>query len=840
MKRYLIFLITILTVGGIKATDTVRVEKFAVTKPVTVFSPLIIDSIDVENKRYEEKSLLETVINLNSVLESKDVIKAGKNGFAEHKTNSGDKAIQLLTFAIDPDRYCKATLEITSSNLMEIYVDGKKEKTVEKAGDSIENIKPVSVELTLEPRRYNVVMKRINVPGVNSVKAAVIPAKADSAAQITVSVTTPRRVTINDIIEGRRMTPNSAISPTGKFYISGYSEVFPDGKRNTTNELRETSTNKIISILPNDFSCKWVSGEDKLIFTRQAQKGYNLFSMTVPDLEETLLAENIETNSFRMSPNGQFIIYNKHESIPQDKGDLKRTLSPSDRSGSFRSRGSVYIYRLDTKITQRLTFGRTSVVLNDISPDNTKILIMKHQEVIQKRPFTQNTLYEVNLNTLKQDSLFSDPFISHAIYSPDSRQILVTGGGEAFNSVGLNIKADQTSNAYDKQVFIADIRTRSINPVTKYFNPSIKAANWSKYNNQIYLTVEDKDRVQVYSLNPKTGEYQKLSLMEDVIRNFSLAELAPIAIYQGAGTNNSYRLYSINIETGKSIRIADPYSKRLEELKLSPVKDWNFTAAEGDTIQGFYYLPYGFDETRKYPLIVYYYGGTSPTQRTFESNYPLQVYAALGYVVYTLQPSGATGFGQEFAARHVNAWGIKTAQEIIHGTQQFCREHNFIDSTKIGCIGASYGGFMTQYLQTQTQIFAAAVSHAGISDITSYWGEGYWGYAYSSTASANSYPWNNTNMYIKQSPLFMADKINTPLLLLHGAADTNVPPGESIQMFNALRILGKNVELITVDGENHQIAAPEKRIAWNKTIYAWFERWLKNRPQWWDTLYPER
>ena len=114
-------------------------------------------------------------------------------------------------------------------------------------------------------------------------------------------------------------------------------------------------------------------------------------------------------------------------------------------------------------------------------------------------------------------------------------------------------------------------------------------------------------------------------------------------------------------------------------------------------------------------MIVYYYGGTSPTNRALEMRYSMHMYAALGYVVYTLNPSGTTGFGQEFAARHVNAWGLKTADEIIQGTKLFCKEHSFVNEKKIGCIGASYGGFMTQYLQTRTDIFAAAISHAGIS-----------------------------------------------------------------------------------------------------------------------------
>jgi alpha-beta hydrolase superfamily lysophospholipase len=100
--------------------------------------------------------------------------------------------------------------------------------------------------------------------------------------------------------------------------------------------------------------------------------------------------------------------------------------------------------------------------------------------------------------------------------------------------------------------------------------------------------------------------------------------------------------------------------------------------------------------------------------------------------------------------------------------------------------------------------------------------------------------WNNPELFTKQGSLFNADKINTPLLLLHGTVDTNVPIGESIQLFNALKILGKTVEFITVDGENHFIADYPKRVQWHNSIMAWFARWLQDSPQWWEDMYPER
>ena len=178
------------------------------------------------------------------------------------------------------------------------------------------------------------------------------------------------------------------------------------------------------------------------------------------------------------------------------------------------------------------------------------------------------------------------------------------------------------------------------------------------------------------------------------------------------------------------------------------------------------------------------------------------------------------------------------AGEIIEGTKKFIAAHEFVDANKIGCIGASYGGFMTMLLQTQTDIFTCAISHAGISSISSYWGEGYWGYGYSANATGDSYPWNRKDIYIDQSALFNADKINTPLLLLHGSEDTNVPLGESLQLWVGLKILGRPVEMVQIEGEDHWILEYSKRIEWHNTIMAWFDKWLKEEAGDWKQLFP--
>ena len=174
-------------------------------------------------------------------------------------------------------------------------------------------------------------------------------------------------------------------------------------------------------------------------------------------------------------------------------------------------------------------------------------------------------------------------------------------------------------------------------------------------------------------------------------------------------------------------------------------------------------------------------------------NYPFAVWASQGYIVYIVEPSGAIGFGQEFASRHVNTWGTGSSDDILEGAKGFCRANPFADSTRVACIGASYGGFMTEYLLTRTDFFRTAVAHAGISDLTGYWGAGNWGYTYNEVAAAESYPWNNRELYVDHSPLYHADKITTPLLLVQGSVDTNVPANQAWQLYTSAITIVRNI-----------------------------------------------
>lgn len=830
------------------AQNIILHELFA-TEPVAVITPVELDSTNQNAKKFTDDNLLKLKISIPEQPSFKIKYVADSSGLFLLPMH--EKAcMQLFSFYVEARSYGKAKVKVTSCNKLEMYVNDKLVATKTTAENSFDLAKNVTAEINPYPQICRIVIKLLGKNTISSIKieindeltGVVEDASSDEKSplsqRLSVTEKPQRKIILEDVMNGTRLSGIS-LSPSGKYVLITYSSSYSSASTSST-ELYTINSGKRVVIDTDNRKRQlgWMPKSDRLYYVLKIGEQTNIMSILPETLEEVAFAINIPDERFTFSPDEKSFFYTKADRTPSQTGDVFRLQTLTMRNGGIPSHPFIYRYDLQTGLTHQLTYGSHGTSMNDISDDGKMILFSISDEIITERPFSKNSMFLLHLETMQLDTLWIDEkYASRAQFSPDGKKILILGAPEAFNSIGLNVSGGKIANSYDVQAFLMDTRTKEIEAITKNFNPALKNVQWNRSDNLIYMLTNDKDLSPIYSYNPKNKQTVCLPSQEDVINSFQVSSQTPVMAYAGVSVSNSTRAYIYNIKTKNTKIISDPYAEELNQLRLGEVKDFNFINSDGIEIQGYYYLPPDFDPARKYPLIVNYYGGTTPTERVFESRYPKHVYAALGYVVYVLQPSGAIGYGQEFSALHVNTWGIRSSDDIIEGTKKFIADHSFIDPAKIGCIGASYGGFMTMYLQTRTDIFAAAVSHAGISSISSYWGEGYWGYAYSAAASADSYPWNNHNLYINQSPLFSADKINTPILLLHGASDTNVPVGESIQLFTALKILGKPVELVQVKGEDHHILTYDKRIKWNNTIFAWFDRWLKNEPEWWNALY---
>jgi dipeptidyl aminopeptidase/acylaminoacyl peptidase len=824
--------------GRVAGQSKLNISKVRATPPIAVSYPFMTDSANPKGEKFEAKTLLEAAFLAERKDFTEEIAADTSRCVLFPKAKEGSE-LRFLSFGVNTDRYAKLKVWITSPGMLELYVNGKKELSKATAEDSLQSGKKVEKEITVNPgvTEFSVKYLSRSSSKVPQESMNILVEAKDSSVNLT-ERGDKRPIRISDIVEGVKIS-GASISPNGRFILLSYTDVGEEGKTSRYSELYDTKTGKTLYL---DKAMSWMPTSGKLYYTAQRGGCNSLIGVDPETMSESIIAKNIpqENDGFRIAPNEQFLIFYIKESFDDRKGDLRSLKSPEDRQDGYLDKYYLYKYDLATGLNQRLTYGKRTTSLSDISRDSRYLLFTVSDEQITERPFRKTSLLMMDLASLKVDTLWKDEkYAGSATFSPDGKKILISGSPEAFNGIALNVPQGTIANSYDHEAFIMNLSDRKVTEISKSFNPSVSRMAWYS-DDEVFLSVVEEDYENVYRYSVAKKTFAKLNLQEDVVRTFAPAKNASTAAYVGVSASNSTRAYACDLKSGKSTLISDPSKERLEGIALGKVTDWSFTASDGAAIKGRYYLPPSFDDTKKYPLIVYYYGGTTPTARALETAYPPHVYAALGYVVYTLQPSGTIGFGQEFSARHVNAWGKRTADDIVEGTKKFAAEHAFINEKKIGCVGASYGGFMTMYLQTVTDIFAAAVSHAGISSIASYWGEGYWGYAYSGAASAGSYPWNNRALYIEQSPLFNADKIKTPLLLLHGMEDTNVPVGESIQMFTALKILGRPVEFIQVKGENHGIANYKRRLEWNYSIYAWFAKWLQDSPSWWEALYPEK
>ena len=820
------------------------IQSYQVRDAVTLRTPILTDSINGEGRKYETKNLLGTAIGLNQDNYTIQAMEADTAGFVVLAGAEGEHLIYVASTQIRADRFMKGKLKVTSPVRWEVFIDGASKSKKENADDSLNINAARDIALRMEPERnYEITIKLLahkDDKVAPTFKCEVVADKEYEKVTVLSGQDLKRRFTLDNTVYGNRVI-DVAVSPSGKYLLTRYWYNYSKDRQHVYAQLSETKTGKILLANAKD-GMRWMPKSDKLYYTATAATGNNVITLDPATLTEEVLLTEIPANRFTWAPTEDYLIYYPSEQGQAEQGPLKRVVTPRDRIPGNRGRSFLAKYDIKKGTTERLTYGKRSSYLNDITQDGTKILFSTHAEDVTHRPFGTASFYQLDLNTYEIDTLVGgSAFVDGADYSPDGTQVLFTGSAEAFGGIGKNCGSHPIANDYDKQAFIMDLATREVTPITRDFDPSVSVLQWNVADKNIYFTTEDKDEQNIYRYNTSKKTFELLPLEISVTQHFALpSQSAAIAAYYGQDDHTAGVGYLFDLKKNRSRLIADPMKPILDEIELGQTHEWNFTASDGTLIHGKYCLPPSFDPEKKYPLIVYYYGGTSPTVKGISNPYCAQLFASRDYVVYVIQPSGTTGFGQEFAARHVNAWGQRTADDIIEGTKQFCKEHPFVNAEKIGCLGASYGGFMTQYLQTQTDIFAAAVSHAGISNVTSYWGEGYWGYSYNAIAAADSYPWQNPDLFTKQGSLFNADKINTPLLLLHGTVDTNVPIGESIQLFNALKILGKPVEFIQVEGENHFVSDYGKRVLWQNTIMAWFARYLQDSPLWWNDLYPER
>jgi dipeptidyl aminopeptidase/acylaminoacyl peptidase len=305
---------------------------------------------------------------------------------------------------------------------------------------------------------------------------------------------------------------------------------------------------------------------------------------------------------------------------------------------------------------------------------------------------------------------------------------------------------------------------------------------------------------------------------------FSVARGGRLAAITSDPTH-PYEVYAF--EDGQRRRLSAENDDLLASVEVAPAEPIKFKSSDGETVHGWIMKPIGFSKGKKWPLVLEVHGGPE-TMYANSFMHEFQVLAARGYAVLYANPRGSKGYGEAFTARIFADWGNQDAADCMAAIDH-ASDWKWVDTSRLGVTGGSYGGFMTTWLVGHSKRFKAAVSQRGCYNFASFYGTSDIGPWFGDYVLGGPV-YERFELYTERSPLTYASRMRTPLLLMHSEADLRCPIEQAEQLFVQLRRIGKTtVDMVRFPEESHNLSRsgrPDRRVERLERIVGWFDKYL--------------
>jgi len=340
---------------------------------------------------------------------------------------------------------------------------------------------------------------------------------------------------------------------------------------------------------------------------------------------------------------------------------------------------------------------------------------------------------------------------------------------------------------------------------------------WARDGQSIYVTLVDQGRTPIVRVS-RAG--QKLATFDGDYGTFEVGASHLVATAE-TPTRPS-ELLAVPLAGGAPANVSRANETLFASLRINPAEEVHYRSADGTPVEGWLVKPADFDPSRKYPLIVRIHGGPVG-QYTDSFAFEQHYLASLGYVVLFTNPRGSSGYGEAFCRAIFADWGNKDYQDVMAGVDHVVKM-GFVDESRMGVGGWSYGGILTNYIITKNTRFAAAISGASEADMFSAFGyddlQRWW-------VSELGHPWEQAELYRRLSPIYEVKKVATPTLVMCGEKDFRCPLPQSEQLYLALKTLGKETALIIYPGQSHSIRRPSYEVDRFRRYGLWYDKFLK-------------
>ncbi len=448
-----------------------------------------------------------------------------------------------------------------------------------------------------------------------------------------------------------------------------------------------------------------------------------------------------------------------------------------------------------------------------ISPDSLELAFVMNVDVVPAAS-TNSDIYTVPLEGGEAKKITIGPGADDSpLYSPDGKYL-------AFRS---QQRAGYESDRW--RLMVLDRASGKTANLTESLDRWVESFTWSPDSTRVFFTTEDRGRIGLQMIAAAGGGLRTIISGQSSLDDVQFTSDGRTMIYTEESGSRPLEIFRATSAGGAGVALTHMNDALLAGVTLTPLEELWVDSADKSRIHSFVTKPPNFAPTRKYPVVFLIHGGPQGAWgESWTYRWNAQVFASAGFVVIQPNPRGSTGYGQKFIDDVNGDWGGKPFDDIM-AVVDAVGAQPYIDNTRMAAAGASYGGYMVNWMNGHTNRFKAIVSHGGVFDTIS-WAretEEQWFPIWEFKGT----PTDNPEAYAKFSPAAYAKEFKTPTLVIHGEQDFRDVTGQGMQLFTVLQQQNVPSKLLLFPDEGHWVLKPQNSLLWYHTVLDWISEWTK-------------
>ena len=431
---------------------------------------------------------------------------------------------------------------------------------------------------------------------------------------------------------------------------------------------------------------------------------------------------------------------------------------------------------------------------------------------------TNSDIYLYNLETGKTENISEgmEGYDRFPVFSPDSKKI----AWQSMKTAGCESDKDR--------LFVMDLASKQKENLTEKFDESVSNVIWSKDGSKIYFISGINATYQIYKIDTKTKEIVQITKGIHDYQSFNI--YGSTIIGERMSMSVATEIFKVDEQSGNETQLSFINKNIYDKVKMGNVEERWIKTTDNKKMLVWIIYPPDFDKNKKYPAILYCQGGPqSAVSQFFSFRWNFQIMAANQYIIIAPNRRGLPTFGTEWNAQISGDYGGQNMKDYLSAVDEMKKE-SFIDGNRIGCVGASYGGFSAYWLAGHHQKrFKAFIAHCGMFNLESQYAETE--EVFFTNRDLGGAFWEKNNKIAQNSyansPHKFVQNWDTPILIITGGYDFRIPYTESLQAFNCAQLRGIPSKLLFFPEESHFVLKPQNSILWQREFFAWLDKWLK-------------